>query len=134
MQALTPKLTSHDLMFCFVAVMQVRVLHQKSCLALPRLISENTFTTTTSTDSNHTTTTATPSIQATGNPTIQSRTRTSEAQSNSAQTGLSDRGMFDLIYIDGSHMRLDVLTDAVMAWQLLRVHGILVFDDYEWNQ
>lgn len=39
---------------------------------------------------------------------------------------------FDLIYIDGSHQAPDVLTDAVLAFQLLRVGGMMVFDDYLW--
>jgi len=43
------------------------------------------------------------------------------------------RDRFDLIYIDGSHQAPDVLTDAVMAFQLLRVGGYLVFDDYLWS-
>ncbi|KAG2501079.1 hypothetical protein HYH03_000897 [Edaphochlamys debaryana] len=46
----------------------------------------------------------------------------------------SEAQLFDLIYIDGSHMRADVLSDAVMSWQLLKVGGVLVFDDYEWDQ
>lgn len=40
---------------------------------------------------------------------------------------------FDLIYIDGSHTAADVLTDAVLAFQLLRVGGVMVFDDYLWS-
>ncbi|KAG2438664.1 hypothetical protein HXX76_005211 [Chlamydomonas incerta] len=40
----------------------------------------------------------------------------------------------DLVYIDGSHLRADVITDAVMAWPLLKVGGLLVFDDYAWPQ
>jgi len=40
---------------------------------------------------------------------------------------------FDLIYIDGSHATGDVLTDAVLSWQLLKVGGIMIFDDYVWN-
>lgn len=39
---------------------------------------------------------------------------------------------FDLIYVDGSHTAADVLTDAVLAFQLLRVGGIVIFDDYLW--
>jgi SAM-dependent methyltransferase len=38
---------------------------------------------------------------------------------------------FDFIYVDGSHMILDVLLDAAMCWRLLRPRGVLVFDDYE---
>jgi predicted O-methyltransferase YrrM len=40
---------------------------------------------------------------------------------------------FDLIYIDGSHEATDVMTDAVMAFPLLHVGGLLVFDDYLWQ-
>ncbi len=42
-------------------------------------------------------------------------------------------GYFDLIYIDGSHQAPDVLSDAVMSFPLLRVGGIMVFDDYLWS-
>ncbi len=37
---------------------------------------------------------------------------------------------FDVVYIDGSHRGDDVLTDAVLAWRLLRDGGVLIFDDY----
>lgn len=40
---------------------------------------------------------------------------------------------FDFIYIDGSHIAKDVLTDACMAWPLLKKDGIMVFDDYLWG-
>jgi len=42
-------------------------------------------------------------------------------------------GNFDFIYIDGSHIAKDVLTDACMAWPLLKKDGIMVFDDYLWG-
>jgi len=42
-------------------------------------------------------------------------------------------GAFDLIYIDGSHYAADVLFDAVLAFQLVRVGGVLIFDDYLWT-
>ncbi len=41
---------------------------------------------------------------------------------------------FDFIYIDGSHTAPDTLTDAVLALQLLKVGGILIFDDYLWSE
>ena len=41
--------------------------------------------------------------------------------------------LFDFIYIDGSHRAPDVLADAVMAWKLLRLGGIMIFDDYLWG-
>lgn len=40
---------------------------------------------------------------------------------------------FDLIYIDGSHQAPDVLTDAILSFQLLRVGGVMIFDDYLWS-
>ena len=42
-------------------------------------------------------------------------------------------GEYDLVYIDGSHDAADVLTDAVLAWSLLKPGGILGFDDYGWH-
>ena len=41
---------------------------------------------------------------------------------------------YDFIYIDGSHIAKDVLTDACMAWPLLKQGGIMVFDDYMWGE
>lgn len=40
---------------------------------------------------------------------------------------------FDLIYVDGSHEAPDVLTDACMAWTLLKPEGLMIFDDYIFN-
>ena len=40
---------------------------------------------------------------------------------------------YDFIYIDGSHIAKDVLTDACMAWPLLKPKGMMVFDDYLWS-
>jgi len=40
---------------------------------------------------------------------------------------------FDFIYIDGSHIAKDVLTDACMSWPMLKKDGIMVFDDYLWG-
>ena len=42
-------------------------------------------------------------------------------------------GTYDFIYIDGSHIAKDVLTDACMAWPLLKPKGLMVFDDYLWS-
>jgi predicted O-methyltransferase YrrM len=39
---------------------------------------------------------------------------------------------FDIIYIDGSHSKDDVMEDAVLCWRLLREGGLLIFDDYRW--
>jgi len=40
---------------------------------------------------------------------------------------------YSFIYVDGSHLAKDVLTDACMAWPLLTVGGLMVFDDYMWG-
>jgi predicted O-methyltransferase YrrM len=39
---------------------------------------------------------------------------------------------FDFIYIDGSHEAADVMVDAVLSFHLLRVGGVMCFDDYNW--
>ena len=44
------------------------------------------------------------------------------------------RGYFDFIYIDGSHQAPDVLLDAVLGFELLGVNGVIVFDDYLWQE
>lgn len=46
---------------------------------------------------------------------------------------IQDGFQYDFIYIDGSHIAKDVLTDACMAWQVLKPKGIIVFDDYVWG-
>ncbi|EXX65132.1 SAM-dependent methyltransferase [Rhizophagus irregularis] len=43
------------------------------------------------------------------------------------------RMKFDFIYIDGSHIACDVLSDAVLSWNLLKDGGIMILDDYEWD-
>lgn len=43
------------------------------------------------------------------------------------------KDLYDFIYIDGSHIARDVLTDACMSWPLLKPNGIMVFDDYMWG-
>lgn len=46
---------------------------------------------------------------------------------------LGESNSFDFIYVDGSHEAPDVLFDAVNSMKLLKVGGILGFDDYTWN-
>ena len=58
------------------------------------------------------------------------------AKSEVALPGLINLGeinSFDFIYVDGSHEAPDVLFDAVNSMKLLKVGGILGFDDYTWN-
>ena len=40
---------------------------------------------------------------------------------------------FDLIYIDGSHHSDDVAVDAVKSFEMLKVGGLMIFDDYFWK-
>ena len=46
---------------------------------------------------------------------------------------LEERARFDVVYVDGSHLALDVLVDASLSWQLLDDGGIMFFDDYTWT-
>lgn len=50
-----------------------------------------------------------------------------ECLSKLAVDGVRD---FDLVYVDGSHVASDVFFDAAMAFQLARVGGAIIFDDY----
>jgi cephalosporin hydroxylase len=45
----------------------------------------------------------------------------------------SDKNFADYVYIDGSHLAIDVMADAVLSWGLLKDGGILIFDDYGWG-
>ena len=44
-----------------------------------------------------------------------------------------EKSTFDLIYIDGSHHSMDVLSDLVMASHLLSENGLIIGDDYLWE-
>ena len=39
----------------------------------------------------------------------------------------------DLVYIDGSHAAPDVLADLVLAFRLVRIGGLIICDDYTWD-
>jgi predicted O-methyltransferase YrrM len=45
---------------------------------------------------------------------------------------LEEKQKFDLIYVDGSHLADDAITDAINAWRLLEQGGIVIFDDVMW--
>jgi hypothetical protein len=45
------------------------------------------------------------------------------------ELGIEGR-LFDLVYIDGSHVAVDVYRDGVLAWPLVACDGIVIFDDY----
>ena len=41
---------------------------------------------------------------------------------------------FDFIYVDGSHEAPDVLLDALLSFKLLKINGVIAFDDYLWQE
>ena len=43
-------------------------------------------------------------------------------------------GTFDFIYVDGSHQAPDVISDAILGFNLLKVGGVIGFDDYLWSE
>ncbi len=45
-----------------------------------------------------------------------------------------ERRQFDLIYVDGSHLAMDVYRDGVLAWPLVMQGGVMIFDDYQRRQ
>lgn len=42
-------------------------------------------------------------------------------------------GELDAVYCDGLHSAVGVLRDAVLAFEALRVGGVMIFDDYAWE-
>ena len=45
---------------------------------------------------------------------------------------IEEGASFDLVYVDGSHLGLDVLVDAALSWRVVEQGGFLIFDDYPW--
>jgi predicted O-methyltransferase YrrM len=41
--------------------------------------------------------------------------------------------VFDLVFIDGSHIAKHVMEDAILSWRLLKFGGLMIFDDYNWG-
>jgi len=63
-----------------------------------------------------------------------SRVRKLRGDSRRVVLDLAEEGsQFDLVYVDGSHLALDVLVDASLSWPLLVPGGIVIFDDYGWS-
>jgi hypothetical protein len=54
-------------------------------------------------------------------------------ESNNILRKLDTTPTYDIIYIDGSHIASDILTDAVLCHSLLKQYGLLIFDDYLWT-
>lgn len=53
-------------------------------------------------------------------------------KSNNVLRSLDCVPIYDIIYIDGSHLAYNVLEDAVLCHPLLKQYGLLIFDDYLW--
>jgi predicted O-methyltransferase YrrM len=62
------------------------------------------------------------------------RVRKIKATSADALSALAQEGRrFDIAYIDGSHRADDVRSDASLSWPLVRTGGMVIFDDYLWD-
>lgn len=46
---------------------------------------------------------------------------------------ITANAQFDFIYVDGDHSGEGAMTDACMAWGLLKQGGVMLFDDYFWD-
>jgi predicted O-methyltransferase YrrM len=60
------------------------------------------------------------------------RIKVLKGKSNEMLLTLNEK--FDFIYIDGSHKCMDVYFDAIIAYELLKIGGIIAFDDYRFNK
>ena len=56
--------------------------------------------------------------------------RTTYILGPSQETLRTLQGEFDIIYVDGCHTPYCVLTDAILSWDILRVQGVMIMDDY----
>lgn len=43
---------------------------------------------------------------------------------------LGEGHQFDFIYVDGSHLASDVMIDGILSYLLLKIDGVIMFDDY----
>lgn len=46
---------------------------------------------------------------------------------------ITEHHKFDFIYVDGNHASATVLSDACACFGMLKVGGIMLFDDYLWD-
>jgi predicted O-methyltransferase YrrM len=65
------------------------------------------------------------------------RKRVEKIKSNSTDAlvalGLKDR-RFDVAYIDGGHRASEVYSDGMLTWALMARGGLVIFDDYQWDE
>ena len=40
---------------------------------------------------------------------------------------------YNFIYIDGGHLSFEVIQDTLLAWDLIKEGGVIIFDDYDWK-
>ena len=63
-----------------------------------------------------------------------SKLRVMKMHSDDALLALrQESSQFDFIYIDASHVSIDVLHDTVLCWRMLTLQGTMVFDDWRWK-
>jgi len=55
-------------------------------------------------------------------------------RNNSENFLRNNKTIYDFIYVDGDHTAKAVADDAEGAWKILKLGGILAFDDYMWGQ
>lgn len=56
-----------------------------------------------------------------------------QSTTDKALRGVLREDHFDFIYVDAAHDAMNVLRDAVLAFDLLKPGGVMVFDDYLWT-
>ncbi|MEG4805513.1 tetratricopeptide repeat protein [Microcoleus sp. ARI1-B5] len=44
-----------------------------------------------------------------------------------------DSEFYDIAYVDGCHKPTSALQDAILSWRLVKVGGLMIFDDYEFT-
>lgn len=46
----------------------------------------------------------------------------------------TQKNSFDLIYVDGDHRASAVYRDAIYSYELCKIGGLIIFDDYSWGE
>lgn len=71
-----------------------------------------------------------PDVERRFDSNLRGQTRVRKVKGDRWELAKLPPAYFDAIYIDGDHRSFAVLTDAVVAWRVLKVGGVLMFDDY----